>query len=184
MLPGLALRKRKIISLSCFILFLFVSHIPLRAGNNSCSLGDVHTIDDNSISVEIQISNTDTLAGFQIAFSFDYGDITVVIDSMTYTGGACEDFASHIIKIDNENRRGFLAALFMVMPDDSNLPLLPGIHTVATVYFTFDKVDPNRSLTFEEAIIPDDHRDYSLSMWTPAAEKVPSTFDFQALRIQ
>lgn len=184
MLSKPALRKRKIISLSCFILILLISHIPLRAGDNSCSLGDVRSIDDNSISVEIQISNTDTLAGFQIAFSFDYGDITVVIDSMTYIGGACEDFDSHMIRIDNENGRGFLAALYMLIPDDNDLPLLPGIHTVATAYFTFDDVDPNRSLTFEETVIPDKHRDYSLGMWTPAAQEVPCRFNFASLQIR
>ncbi len=170
---------RKLILL---VILLFASTM-LLASDNSCSLGEVIVIDDNSISVEIQISNTDTLAGFQIPFSFSYGEIEVICDSLIYTGAACEDFASAVININNDNQMVYFAAIDNVMPEDNNTPLLPGINTIGIAYFSFDQIDQNQNLTFQNIIIPDDHRDFSLLMWTPTSEEVSCTFSFNDLNI-
>ncbi|MEE9553404.1 MAG: hypothetical protein V3W18_03820 [candidate division Zixibacteria bacterium] len=164
-------------------ILLFASTM-LLASDNSCSLGEVIVIDDNSISVEIQISNTDTLAGFQIPFSFSYGEIEVNCDSLVYAGAACEDFASAVINIDNDNQMVYFAAIDNVMLEDNNTPLLPGINTIAIAYFSFDQINQNQNLTFQKTIIPDDYRDYSLLMWTPDSEDVLCSFEFNDLNIR
>ncbi len=170
-----------------FLLFVLMSVIyPAHsiAQSNSCSLGEVNIIDGGAFSVEIVVTNSDTLAGFQIPFSFDYGDIDVTCDSISYIGGDCENFASLETNIAEETKTVYLAVIQNTEPNNNNEPLYPGTHIVARAYFTLADVDQNQNLAFAQTILADEYRDFSLLMWTPEAEEVPCSFDFGSLNIR
>jgi hypothetical protein len=112
-------------------LFLFsVLYVAAYAEENFCYLGEMSIVGDQSFLVEIVVSNSDTLAGFQIPFSYDYGNISVECDSVAFAGGACEDFSSQKTEIYSETNVVYLSAIQNVHATDYNDPLYPGTRIV------------------------------------------------------
>lgn len=169
----------------CFACLCFVlAAWPVSAGENICTLGGAQVIQATAFSVEIVISNSDTLAGFQIPFSFNYGEIFIACDSINFTGGDCRNFGFQDVKIDNQAKIAYLAAINNGTPEDSNPPLAPGQHSVARAYFSLERVDPGREVAFAISRYPNDKLDLSFLMWTPQAEEVEASFRFTALRVR
>jgi hypothetical protein len=174
---------RKYSALILFPLMLFSTSLVLAQGN-TCTLGEVRTTSSRAFSLEIVISNTDTLAGFQIPFNFAYGNVGISCDSISFRGGACEGFGFQDIKIDNAHKLAYLSAIYDASVDDHNTPLAPGRHKVATAFFAVDRVDNSLQVAFEQSRIPDEYRDYSFLFWTPTAEEVPATFSLGNLKLR
>jgi hypothetical protein len=175
--------------LRVLLAFLAIILITMPLGSavaqeNNCTTGDVQMLGSNSFSMEIIITNTDTLAGFQIPFSFDYAGIPINCESVSFVGGDCRDFGFHDTKVDNQTKMVYLAATNNGSIDDDVPPLTPGRHLIAKVYFSVERTDEERSVNFQVTQFPDERLDYSFLMWTPQAEEVPATFSFSNLRIK
>jgi len=161
-----------------------LSALAASAQENACTLGEARVIPPASFSLEIVIANTDTLAGFQIPFSFDYEGIPIACDSISFAGGDCRDFGFQDVKIDNQAKIAYLAATNNGRVEDNISPLAPGRHPVARAYFSVERVDLTTDVTFGQSRYPHDRLDFSFLMWTPQAEEVKASFNFSNLRLR
>jgi hypothetical protein len=177
-------QMRKTVSgfLSCgviFALLLFHPQFPAAQSlGNTCTLNSLKPISGRSFAIDIDITNSDTLAGFQIPFSFNYGDIGITCDSVSFVSGRCQKFDCLFGKIDSTAKTVFLMGISGVNIDLKTPPLLPGSGKIATIYFSFKESPRNRMVNLKETKIPDKYRDFSFMFWDTRGEKVNASCNF------
>jgi len=175
------LQKKTSFLMLAVLLMCFAHIAPSYAQDqsNNCYIGNVEGISDLSFSMEINISNIDTLAGFQIPFSFNFGQYDIVCDSVSFTGGRCEYFDFFDYEIANDLKIVYISGIAKVEFDLDTPYLAPGDGDIATVYFLVSSVDENTDVTFSQTSLPDEYRDYNFLFWNPLAEEVECVFNFE-----
>jgi hypothetical protein len=178
--------KSKVIE-TCLIAilpFLLVGLGNAQTATDSCYIGNVNSNGGHSFSIEINISNTDTLAGFQIPFSFSYGNIGITCDSVSYLGSRCQHFDCLYAKIDSTAKTVFLMGISGVNVDLDTPPLLPGSGKIATIYFSVSSVSQNVEVNIVKTRIRDQFRDFSFTFWDVRGESIQSSFATVPIKIR
>ena len=121
---------------------------------NTCYIDGFERTSDLSFKIYVNLSNVDTLSGFQLPFSFDLGQVDVVCDSVSFADGRCEYFEMCIDKIDNEAKVVLLNGIAVLDPEGNTPDLAPGDGRIATVYFTASQVDYNSEIVFRASKFP------------------------------
>jgi len=108
----------------------------VSAKKNRCRIKDFELLGNNKFAVSIFIVNHDTLAGFQIPFSFEDEKIDMTCDSISFIDSRCGYFDFLEGQIDNENKSILVMGIYQLNPDIVPDPLFPGRGLVAKAFFT------------------------------------------------
>lgn len=155
-----------------------------RPTGNICFIGNSTSIGGRSFAIDINLTNTDTLAGFQIPFSFNYGGIGITCDSVSFLGGRCQHFDFLDNKIDSTSKVVYITGISGVSIELDTPPLLPGSGKLATIYFSVERTNINNQVGFTKTRFPDPKRDYSFFFWNLRAEKVECEFSLSPIKLR
>jgi len=178
--------KERMISMNIIIssfILLLISNAAI-ASDNVCQIGELQEHGNGHFSLGVYLENSDTLAGYQIPVSFDFGETVISCDSISFAGGRCQDFEFLDSKIDNQVKVAYLMGISEASVGGSFEPLYPDTGEIARIYFTYsgtpgegEKLKLNRSVWK----LGDNKLDYRF--WTPDAVEVRCRFKVDNIRL-
>jgi len=152
---------------------------------NSISFENIQLVDNNTITLDMYLTNTDTIAGLQIPIVFPKIIEGFEPDTIYFENGRCWDFEFKYYEfLDSQN--GILIHLISnINPETDNKYLLPGHGMICKVHFSWpDSVDipningiMNRGFFVKKAKYLRDKkaansRDFRFTIWKPDATEV------------
>ena len=132
--------SKKLILVSIFIAVTSIGY----AGDNYCRIDSLKIVNANCYSVDLVMSNSDTIAGFQIPLIFKVGEDTVEIDSITFPDSRCTTFQTLGSKSDSANH---IAYIFGYFGGEYYEPLAPGNGAIARIYLKINMLQSNAVLS-------------------------------------
>ncbi|MCP4649765.1 MAG: hypothetical protein GY853_06750, partial [PVC group bacterium] len=160
-------KKLPIILLVCIC---FCPLLHAQNNTNTCSIGNINALGGRSFGIDINLANEDTIAGFQMPFSFDFENIGITCDSIDFAGGRCANFDFLDVKIDNEAKEAYLTGISKAGIDTETSELMPGSGKIASIYFTVSQIDRDKNIRFLRSQFPDLERDFIFAFWNHRAE--------------
>ena len=165
-------------------LILIIFTTKVFASGNLCQIGELEEYGNGHFSLGVYLENSDTLAGFQVPVSFDFGETVISCDSISFAGGRCQDFEFLDSKIDNGVKIAYLMGISEASTGGSFESLYPGSGEIARHNFTYsgttgeeEKLKLNRSVWK----LGDNKLDYRF--WTPDAVEVRCRFKVDNIRL-
>ena len=140
---------------------------------------------NNSFTVDVNIANTDTLAGFQIPISYKHSDDIFSVDTVLFDESRCETFELKHIEIFENQRTVFIMVINNIdLQSDINF-LLPDSGLICRVVFSIpdsmqvDSIDSLSSYKFKlkkgkklKDKIQNQIRDFRVEIWKPDATAI------------
>ncbi|MCP4580516.1 MAG: hypothetical protein GY839_02780 [candidate division Zixibacteria bacterium] len=170
----------------CVIIMLNAAN----AGNNRCSFGGFEELGINQFAIDISINNHDTLAGFQIPFSFEDEEIDMTCDSISFIESRCGNFDMLDGQINNENKSILIMGIYQVNPAVEQDPLSPGHGLVAKAYFTVNNPDEihghlKKQVRFfkKKFKASGNNAELGFAFWTPDGEPVDGIYENNVIDI-
>jgi len=169
------------------LVFIFIIFVMFNfycfAGDNVCKVENLESYNSDHYSVTVSLTNSDTLAGFQIPLYFDFDQSSLIIDSVSFNESRCIDFAVLDSKIDTSTSNVLVASIFDVSGTDYYSPLFPGYGNIAKIYFTVIENSSNNKLKIKLSHYQYDNNKIGYSFWSPDAVEIRCRFETQPLQI-
>ena len=172
--------KKTLLILAGLLLLVSIS----MAESNRCSFNSFERVGDSrsNIAIEINITNHDTLAGFQIPFSYMDDNLDLVCDSISFINSRCAGFDALDAQIDNESKSALIMGIYQTNPAVDKQPLLPGRGLIARAYFTINDIDDRRiqgkkQLRFIKKRFTNNAAILDFSFWKPDGESVDAIYE-------
>jgi hypothetical protein len=170
--------------MTIFVIILIILVVSQATGQNIISFGNVQENPDSTLTVDVFLTNTDTLAGMQIPLMFPNMKHVFDVDTVLFNGSRCDNFDMKNVEILNQQKGVFLNLIGNVSIEGETNNLLPGSGLLCKIIFTqtdFDirpegkfKLGLNKK-AFDER--QDLKRDFSFAMWKPDASPAKGTIE-------
>ena len=168
--------------LVCLMLLIFPT--GAFASDNLCEIRQLQEYGNSHFSLGVFLENADTLAGFQIPVSFDFGETVISCDSISFTGGRCQDFEFLDSKIDNQVKVAYLMGISEASTGGSFEPLYPGSGEIARLYFTYSGTPgEDQRIKLNRSVWKLGNNKLDYSFWTPDAVEVRCRFKVDNIRL-
>lgn len=131
----------------------------------------------HAVTVEVILTNQDTLAGVQMSIDLGLRKLGLQVDSVSFAGSRCSHFDEQFNRVFPDQDKIFLFLVQSTYPDSDALPLFPGTGAIATIYLSWTgRFESNRH-TFTNTRVQDAQRSYEFQLWNTRGEAVEATFN-------
>ena len=159
-----------------FMIILFILVASQALGQNIISFGNVQENPDSTLTVDVFLANSDTIAGMQIPISFPDMHHEFSIDSVTFEGSRCARFDMKHYEILPLQKALFINLIADAEVDSIDKFLVPGSGLLCELKLNMVNLEssPKRVLKFIKGKKLNDTdrslmRDLRFSIWKPDA---------------
>ena len=138
----------------------------------------------NYLTIELNLTNSDTLSGMQIPLDLGLSKLGLQLDSVSFVGSRVEHFYGSFYNVYPEQDKVFIFILESADAEINSSPLLPGSGKIATIYLTSVRASENDSHEITNERIEAHRRDLSFSAWDCHGKEVTLEFVPLGLKVQ
>jgi hypothetical protein len=170
------------IKMTNILQFILLFFLNVAYADNTLSITSQATT--THLTIELNLTNSDTLSGIQIPLDLGLSKLGLQFDSVSFAGSRVEHFYGSFYNIYPEQNKVFIFILESADAEINSAPLLPGSGKIATIYLTRVSTPESDSHEITNERIEAPRRDLSFSAWDYHGKGVTLEFVPLGLKVQ